>query len=781
MSQDLKGIFNSITPDNIKNIPIIQDAMGVFIETLEEISSESIDIQNALNNTNIKEELIKIYLDDLYNVLQQIQLNQKLIEYIERSNKLYGSEYFKKEVIFNIANYINDEHFLTIKSYKEKKGSVQAIKYIYDLISTFVLSDDLQFPFTLTELEPFNFKVQGSLPAEFYENIIRPLAHPLGFSYYYERILLLILEDFFVDLNFFYNTHELEVRTLKQSGEIIKFDFLNKSDGTKRVVFYTDTILEGSTRIKRIFFKDGTDKYNNNSTYLKQVTTNNGQTSVYYMQGVHLDPGQEYVIQKDFDGNPVLDTNGNPVHVTTDYVIKTFQNQSSIYHNYEFEFRTTLEENAIEEDIQTRYDYWARLDLRAESSVILGADLSSIDGFNPILGTDENTIYPDQIGEFYIKDSLINLMDVGYNRTLDNDNNIVQNIIGRRENYFSPSFEADLKLLEGKFEFVSLNAGPYLQVITKYGNTVKNTVSVSRVNDISTFILQNDGNNEYTAREHVYEDQFINLANGILIEPVYSSSNAFFDYNGVNLGAVPGPLNTIGSSTPPKYINDTNGFYVGYYDNNIASTSQGNPNLVNGLPGIYCIKTSVDGDPVNLQYLTYDVTTVLNLFSLSDVIPNFEETSYTTEESSREDYYGFQEQHNDLNYITDLNSINGFNILGVPFYDVILPGTDKPVLFFQTPAVLELTQGFNLTEENISEKTNLYEYCTYALSGLINDFNISEFYVSGELHSELVQSEIYKAEWTEKETGNDLFENFGCSVYRNDVLLNDNNYAMYNH
>jgi hypothetical protein len=276
MSNDLQSIFKSITPDNIRSIPVIQDAMDIFISTLEEVSSTSIDVKNAFDNTNIKEELVKIYLDDLYNVLQQIQFNQKIVEYIERLNKSYGTEYYKRELIYNITNYINDEHFLTIKSYKEKKGTTQAIKYIYDLISTFVLTDDTHYPFMLTELEPFNFKVQGSLPTVFYENIIRPLAHPLGFTYYYEQILKLVLEDFYAEMNFVYTTYELEVRCLKSTGETYTFDFLYKPDGTKREVFSVDTNLEGNTRIKRVFFKDGDDKYNNNSTYLKQVTSSLG-------------------------------------------------------------------------------------------------------------------------------------------------------------------------------------------------------------------------------------------------------------------------------------------------------------------------------------------------------------------------------------------------------------------------------------------------------------------------------------------------------------------------
>jgi predicted transcriptional regulator len=86
MQNNIKEIFSAITPDNIKNIPVVRDQMDIFIEILEELSKESIDIRNAFENTRIKEELIKIYLDDLYTVFKQIQFNQSIDELIEKTN-----------------------------------------------------------------------------------------------------------------------------------------------------------------------------------------------------------------------------------------------------------------------------------------------------------------------------------------------------------------------------------------------------------------------------------------------------------------------------------------------------------------------------------------------------------------------------------------------------------------------------------------------------------------------------------------------------------------------
>ena len=907
MSNDLQSIFKSITPENIKSIPVIQDAMDIFISTLEEVSSVSIDVKNAFENTNIKEELIKIYLDDLYNVLQQIQFNQKIVEYIERSNNTYGTEYFKKELIYNITNYINDEHFLTIKSYKEKKGTTQAIKYIYDLISTFVMTGDTQHPFTLTELEPFNFKVEGSLPTVFYENIIRPLAHPLGFTYYYEQILKLVLEDFYAELNFVYTTYELEVRCLKTTGETYTFDFLYKPDGTKRVVSYIDTILEGNTRIKRVFFNDGDDKYNNGATYLKQVTTNLGQTTVYYMQGVHLKLGQEYVIKKDYNGNVIYDANGEPERATADYIIRSFSDQCSIYHRYEFEFRTSLEEDLQRTDFKTRYDYWSRLDIRSDtppasaiggvnygnylrvigefnisdsrldpratSAVNLGG-LNHDNRFGVIgkfyisdkaldLNAESLTIIGgvnyNAIDDFYISDTNLSSMDIGFNNTFDSDYNIIPagTTGGRYEHYFAPSLVADLKLLEGKFELVNVNTGPALQVITRYSDDVKSTVSVTRTNPLITFQKQNEGNEEYTAREHVYEDHWMNLTHcEELIEPVYSGTSSFIDYNGVNRGAVPGPLHMIGGDNPVKLIGADGesgfgyyiggytqessgvnhnvgpyllhmisgdkligtagesgiGYYIGSYtqddplriigsDNPVKLIGAGesgfgyyigqessgvNPNWNNNdpnNPAIAYFKTCVDGDPVNLQYNTYDVS-VFNLrASLSDTLDTALDTVTEFHSSSNEDFYGFYVTNARNEFIGDAHTIGDTYIHGKAFHEGYLPGTNKNICDYQTTAVVEPTSGFDFTLKEFlvsTKETSIYEYNTFEMSGSINGFDIGDnFFVTGKLNTTAVKSDIYRAYWTELETGEDAFESFDCGVYRNGVLLSDNNYSRY--
>ena len=796
MKQNIQSIFDSITPDNIQSVPIIKDAMAVFIETLEELASESIDITNAFKNTKIKEEIVKIYLDDIYNVLQRIKFNKKISDYIDRYNGYYGTDYYKKEQIFNIVDYINEDHFLTVRSYKEKKGTLQATRYIYDLISAFVLSNDLHHPFTLKELDPFNFKVEGSLPAVFYENIIRPLAHPLGFMYIYEQILKIVLEDFYSDPSYFYHTSVLEVRCLKPTGETYTFDFLYKPDGTKRVVATVSTSVTGNTRDKITTFRDGTDKFNHNATYLKQTTTGSGQTTVVYMQSVHLEPGETYRVKKDYNGNTVYDQSGNPVHVTSDYVIRTFSDQCSVYHEYRLEVSNALEEKFTRTDLPVRTDYWARLDIRSHSAAFIGyIDYNELPGgFDIGSGKGDTFVFPDEIGEFYITDTALYNIDLGYNRVLNADNILVQEqsdekITGRYENHFAPSWGADLKVLEGKFETVSINKGPYLQVFTQYGDTVKQAPVVTRVNTVQRFIAQNEGNSEYTAREHIYEDHLVNLtSDGVLIEPVYTGVPKFIDYNGDDRGPGAGAMRTIGDIDTVKLIGvggeSTVGYSIGgYYDN--SPRILGNPNWVNNDPAVNAIpvfKTVVDADPVNLQYYTYDIKLVEYKHGISETFPERTEVTLSTLGTTRDDSYGYYDTNSLEDNIGESRNINDFTyILGKPFHGGILPGTNTPVIYLQTPAVIELTHGFDDTTTVFLVSTpEIYEYCTFEDAQAINGFTLGDSTViTGKVQRTEVSAEVYRGSWSETGTGNDLYETFACSVYRGGTPLTDGNISKY--
>lgn len=586
MARDLQNIFDSITPDNIKDVPLIEDAMGIFIESLEELSKESIDVKNVYSNEIIREELIKIYLDDLYRVFKNIQLNQKIIDRIDSLNGIYGNDYqyFNKDAILNMVSYLNDEHFMTIKSFKESKGTKKAIEYMYSLISVFVSPSDKGESFQLIENDVFDYTIRGELPEEFYNFMVAPLAHPLGFTYTYEQYLSLVLEDFFPGENISYDIKDLEVRCLFPDGTTKVTDFkyyydengdvITDENGTpvQRVVVDVSVINDVGERRKKILFEDG--------TYLLQVSLINGRTNVYFM-----------------DEN--------------DEVVKHFNQQCSIYFNYEFNHNTTLGEELSSEDNKTTSDYFARLNADA-AAIYIGLE-------------DDPTL--DDIGEFFIGNQL-DLFDIGFNLIRDRDgNNLIPSGMvgeehGRKEHYFAPSETADLKVLLGKYE-KDVNIyynGEYLETQHIFYTNVINPLYqvVERVNSITKYQEQNIGNEDYLAHEHLFENiEFNATYQQITIEPAYVGTHNFIDANGVDRGAFPGYMIIGGNYDFDRSQTEVeqligydpftdDGTYIGGYSDDqghnedLSQTKNPNENIV-------YFETTVDADSVNLQVETYDV------------------------------------------------------------------------------------------------------------------------------------------------------------------------------
>ncbi|QAU04566.1 hypothetical protein Va1_286 [Vibrio phage Va1] len=586
MARDLKNIFDSITPENIKDVPLIEDAMSIFIESLEELSKESIDVKNVYSNEIIREELIKIYLDDLYRVFKNIQLNQKIIDRIDSLNGIYGNndQYFNKDAILNMASYLNDEHFMTIKAFKESKGTEKAIEYMYSLISVFVSPSDNGESFQLIENDVFDYTIRGELPEEFYNYIVAPLAHPLGFTYTYEQYLSLVLEDFFPGENISYDINALEVRCLFPDGTTKVTDFkyyydengniIKDENGTpvQRVVVDVTVINDVGERRKKILFEDG--------TYLLQVSLINGRTNVYFM-----------------DEN--------------DETIKHFDQQCSIYFEYEFNYDTTLGEEFSSEDTKSTSDYFARLNSDA-AAIYIGLE-------------DDPTL--DDIGEFFIGNQL-DLFDIGFNLIRDRDgNNLIPSGMqgeehGRKEHYFSPSETADLKVLLGKYEKdvdIFYN-GEYLETQHIFYTDIINPSYqvVERVNSITKYQEQNIGNEDYLAHEHMIENiESLATYNQITLEPAYVGTHNFIDANGVNRGAFPGYMIIGGnydfdrSQTEVEQVigydpftND--GTFIGGYSDD-QDYNEDLSQTVNPNESIIYFETNVDADSVNLQVETYDV------------------------------------------------------------------------------------------------------------------------------------------------------------------------------
>lgn len=597
MIKDIKSIFGSITPDNIKELPVIQDAMDIFIETLEELSKESIDIRNIYRNEKIKDQLVQIYLDDLYNVLKAVQSNEQVIAAVDRINQFYGEsgkEVLRKDAIINISEYINEEHFLSFKSYKQNKGTKEAIEYIYNLIYGFVGTDadraDIRF---IEDGRPFHLDIEGGLPAEFYEYIIYPLAHPLGFTFTYTRFISLLLEDYFPELSIEYNTTVLETRCLFEDGTTKVTKFIDKNLSKQEQIdagldpdlkiIEIKNLIEGPNRVRLIYLSNG--------QYLRQETTNLGQTNVKLLEG---------------EGSNTV-------------IVNSFAGQCSIYIEYDAIFNTTVkDEKTWFIEATEGPDYASRLDLRNIGSSIANSEdvISTIQydvDTGKYLGSlilsdippeDQEDIgffigNADNIGDTFELTELF--AGAFYNPflTVDGDYNIGGDFTnGRIEIFHAPTFAADIKHLLGKYkENVQIfdNEGNliYTQPI-KYTEQVFQTPSVEEELSQRAYKKQNVGNERSLAREYSYEvitfDAFDGDRSTILFEPVYSGVADFIDYNGQSRGYVPSYLQII-EDAPEKTLGEKYSIGGLYGDDPNNDTP----------PPLKVFETVVNGDAVNIQ------------------------------------------------------------------------------------------------------------------------------------------------------------------------------------
>lgn len=300
----LQHIFEAITPDNIKEIPLVKTAMGIFIEILEENCKISQNIRKIYEDENehIRIALIETYIKSLYNVLSKAQDNPVLIK------KLLSNDPDSKFPLSNeLYKMFNVEDIITNKAFKQKVGTEVSIKYAYN-IAKYFSGGGTEDDFILEELKPFHFKTTGSVLKEMYETVVRPLSHPLGFTYMYNQVIKQIINDFY-GIEFVYNFKKIEVRcSLNSSYQIftsenndinVKKDFLSRvnlktgklfteEEYYQYVTVITDKVVSEYTDItvdnknyRSILFTDG--------TYLEQSTNPINVNYMYYSDYINND------------------------------------------------------------------------------------------------------------------------------------------------------------------------------------------------------------------------------------------------------------------------------------------------------------------------------------------------------------------------------------------------------------------------------------------------------------------------------------------------------------
>jgi len=270
----LQEIIPAITPSNINDIKLIQDSINIFLEYLSKNSDISIDIKNILNQdkTVIYDEFIKIYLNSINSVLHNSKHNEALYNALKVNYSIAKKNIDDIKLSIDTTKLLTKDYIITNKDYKQAKGTPTAIEYIYNIVFNSGIQNnsfnDNSSGFQYYEgPNLFEYKVEGTMIDNVYETFVKPLTHPVGWAYTYQRIFYQAFTDYFnILFNYQFSENGFEVRCM--NGETFNNDnyLKNISHTGKKLVqdntvtFISNKVIgEGTNAIKRItiYFASG--------------------------------------------------------------------------------------------------------------------------------------------------------------------------------------------------------------------------------------------------------------------------------------------------------------------------------------------------------------------------------------------------------------------------------------------------------------------------------------------------------------------------------------------
>ena len=269
----IKQIIPAITPSNITDIQILKDGMNIFLDYLTEHSDIAIDIKNILDEKKVPiyEEFVKIYLDNIYKVLSNTEHNEALYSKLKVMYEAFGLDIADLDLSVNITDLLSKDFILTNKDYKSSKGTPKAMEYIYNIIIKSGIQEDLLHDNTGNFIYSesgniFEYKIEGTMIDEMYEHFVKPLTHPVGWAYFYQRVFYMSFVDYF-NIDFLYNINAMEVRCM--NGD------LYEKDDYKTNISHTGTQLVQDNTVEFI-----------NIEYIGALKSK--KTTVYFKSGEYL-------------------------------------------------------------------------------------------------------------------------------------------------------------------------------------------------------------------------------------------------------------------------------------------------------------------------------------------------------------------------------------------------------------------------------------------------------------------------------------------------------------
>ncbi len=288
---NLSVIYESIVPDNIKDLPVVKESLKVFIEMLNrnakisqrinkifsiddevwyklDSNGEPITISDSKflkqSKNNLKKGLLLTYLGVLYDCIGSAQLDNLIRQATKLRN--YNDSLIYKEQ----TDTLTSEFLGSFRSVQQSVGTENAFNYMYQFskyLETGYMVDDLDTKSHMPSVFVSDYK--GSLHKYYFTNFLHNLAHPVGWVYTYTTVLQFVLEDVF-GIIFLYTLPRIVIKN--SNSQYIFFTNLNQEQflNSLRQAIKSDETRSHTIWMERPLYYDQDDKLSRSITF-KQI------------------------------------------------------------------------------------------------------------------------------------------------------------------------------------------------------------------------------------------------------------------------------------------------------------------------------------------------------------------------------------------------------------------------------------------------------------------------------------------------------------------------------
>ena len=269
MYTDLYSEIIQFVPEAMREDSDFQRLIHLYCKTLEETFEYSNDViqtklvdslmekfskTNESRYTDFRQDILRVLLNELFYTIDDAENSGVLYNKLEEVYNRVGLSVSGLEIAKMLDRIITEQNIVANKSFNQNKGKYSGFVYINNLIDLAISGVEKTESnyFKLIEgtrdnpKEPFNYRVETSHYKETYEELVKPLVHPLGFGYVVSTMLFILLEDYF-GLRLEQTLEYAEIRCLQQDGsytttnllekyELVSFNEYTKENGTNRFI-----------------------------------------------------------------------------------------------------------------------------------------------------------------------------------------------------------------------------------------------------------------------------------------------------------------------------------------------------------------------------------------------------------------------------------------------------------------------------------------------------------------------------------------------------------------